>query len=465
MNAGGRLFVIGEEDGGIKNNGDEAIKNNGGIIRIGNPTGNIKNYPTIEADKVAINGNFIFDGGRLIGSNTKPYSGSVTHSRPYCEIVLGKAGEKNDATVRTEKEPPKIVITANPGNDTPTNGNVTLTITVTDNLSGVQKVTVVVDGVQRTLSIDSNGKATVIVTSNQVVIVNAEDRVGNSSSEEYEVKNIDRDAGNVIHSDVENAKPGNVVDFPTIILENILPDAEDIVEIYVSNSPSKPSGTGDWIPYTDNLEVPWVLDTEEGNGEKIVYIWAKDEAGNISTKPYELPIILEAKLIGGMKNKVTLNFIGYDENLMKHTLKDSNITYQAGSNNLGVRTRELKVVDDNYQYKGVRAIKFMTTLKNITGSGKLYMTITQDTLVDKAGNKNVTTTPAIDTGYTVDTNAPTITTSGATVTIQDVEDNIVAVTLNNKLVSRDGTGIGTLKPMDVLKVYDKAGNVSTYKVP
>jgi len=459
----GKLTIIGDEDGKLKNEGESTIINTDGFVRIGDPNGTIKDYPTIEGDTYAITGDFTFDGGTLVGSHEPPYnSHGVTLTRPYSDIETTKNGDVYESRVIIEKVPP--VIQVEQDITTPTNGDVTLTVTVTDNLSGVKEVTYEIDGEEYVLTL-INDVGTIVVSENSTIIIHAEDRAGNTSSLEHQVTNIDKDAENVTNVDVEGMTNGTVTD-TLVILENIkTTDDEDVTHIIFSNTNTAPSADdAGWIPFSTDMKTPWDLDNSDGNGEKTVYAWAKDEAGNISTTPYELKVTLDTRLIGGEQNKIVFYFVGYDKNLSKSksALSNSNMKYQINGTEITAGSSNVNREDNDYLYKGASSIKFSSTLTNVKGDGRLDVSIDASTLYDKAGNTNIAKTPTLETDYYIDTYAPEIEIdTNGNVTVTDRGDNLAAVTVNGVLVSRDGNGISAVNVNDVVKAYDKAGNVAT----
>ena len=456
----GTLNIIGNDGGKIITSNDVGIINSNGSLKIGKELGDISNSPTIEANKYAVQGNFTMVGGTLIGTQDPPIDSRVIAlTRDYTEIVTTRSGNKYISTIQIEKEPPRIYVT--PSTTEVTNEPVLLTIRVTDNFSGVKKATYTMDNTTKELELDRNGIGEITINGNTIVRIYAEDRAGNSNTFDYEVRNIDSHSEDVISVDVENLD-NNTSIYTTIIFRDIhTTDDHYISKILFSNTNSTPTvNSSEWIPFDLNMRVPWALDFSNGNGEKIVYIWVMDTANNISTAPFEKHIILDTKLIGQMQNKLQLEFAGVDKNFLKSTLQDGNITFKVNNNLLTIGGRALQAIDNNFEYEGSKGVKYQSILTNVRGSGRLDMMIDENTLYDKAGNKNISKT--FETNYYIDTNAPNISIdSNGVATVTDTENNLVAITVNGVLVSRDGIGIGVVPVGGTVKAYDRAGNVAT----
>lgn len=457
---GGTIEIIGKSGSTITSGQDTAIINNGGSVTIGSSEGDVSDYPKIEGNKQGVSGNFTINGGTLIGTNNPPYTGTPTIERDYFEIVTKKNGTKYETTIQLEQVPPEITIT--PSTEGPTNEDVILTIKVTDNFSGVKKATYEIDGKVYDLTLNSSGVGTIKVSENGTYTIYAEDNAGNKSSKTYEVKNIDKTADNVTGASVQDATgEENKVKYATIILEKITTDSvlpSEVVEILISNS-STGVGTGTWIPYETDMKAPWVLDTTDGNGEKTIYIWAKDNAGNVSENPFILKVTLDTKLIGGTKNKIDLSFAGIDKNFDRTELQNYQISYKAGNAVVMVTQTELSKVDEKFTYGDKTGEKFSLTTRNISGAGKLYVVVATKTIYDKAGNVN--DVAEIETDYTIDTNAPTITydASAGNVKIVDTEGNLKAITVDGKAITISNNETYSITS-GYIRAYDLAGNVA-----
>ncbi len=455
---GGTLEIIGKSGSTITSGQDTAIINNGGTLTIGNVNEDYSNFPKVEGNKQAVSGNFTINGGTLIGTNNPPYTGNPTVDRDYFEIITSKNGTKYETTIQLEQVPPEITIT--PSTKEPTNGDVILTVEVTDNFSGVKKATYELDGEFYDLTLNASGVGKITVSENGTYTIHAEDNAGNKSSKTYEVSNIDRTPDNITSASVQDAEE-NKVKYATIIIENIKTDSvlpSKVVEILISNSPTGVN-EGTWIPFETDTKAPWVLDTIDGNGEKTIYIWAKDNAGNISENPFVLKVILDTKLIGGNKNKIDLSFAGIDKNFDRSDLRNYQISYKTGDASANATQTELSKVDEKFTYGDKVGEKFSLTTRNIKGAGKLYVVIATKTLYDKAGNVN--DVAEIETDYVIDTNAPTITydASAGNVKIADAEGNLKAITVDGKAITISNNGTYNITS-GYIKAYDLAGNVA-----
>ena len=455
-NAG--ILVINASSGSaIKSTSETSITNNGALI-IGDSSKPIVNAPRIEGNNFAINGKFTFNDGVLAGSNEPPYTGgAVTIERIYYEIVTEARNGMYESRLRGETNPPEITII--PDIIEKTNKNVTLTVIVTDSQSGVKKVTYTVDGKTYNLDINSNGEGYIIATENNKYLITAEDNFGNVATKEYVVSNIDRNAGNVTNVDVD----GDIADNVTVILKNITVDSDDIAEVLFTNSRENITANDEnWMKYSEDMEAPHVLDGSTGNGVKTIYAWAKDEAGNISSKPYVLEVVLKTKLIGGTTNMAKFTIAGYDKNFKNSTLDISNITYTAEGIDIKPTEKEIDKITSGYSNGSLVGDKFNLTIKNAKGIGRIIINIARNTLYDEAGNSNDLT--VLETDIYIDTAAPVITIESGRIKAKDNEGNLLAVTVNGKLVRKSEGDCGLAVKGDIIKAYDKAGNVTRYTV-
>ena len=453
----GRLVISATYGSAIKSSSETAITNNGTLI-IGDSSKQIVDAPRIEGGKYAVSGKFTFNDGVLAGSNEPPYTGgTVTIERVYYEIVTEARNGMYESRLRGETNPPEITII--PDITEKTNKNVTLTVIVIDSQSGVKKVTYTVDGKTYNLDINSNGEGYIVATENNKYLITAEDNFGNVATKEYVVSNIDRDAGNVTNANID----GDVADNVTVILKNITVDKDDISEVLFANANKTVTENDEnWIPYYEDMEALHVLDGSTGNGVKTIYAWAKDEAGNISSKPYVLEITLKTKLIGGTSNMAKFTIAGFDKNYKRSNLGVANMTFMASGVSINPAEKDVEKVISGYANGSLVGDKFNLTIKNAKGVGRISINIAADTLYDKAGNTNDLT--ALDTDIYIDTAAPVITIESGRIVVKDNEGNLIGVTVNCKLVRKSEGDCGLAVKGDVIKAYDKAGNVATYIV-
>ena len=83
-------------------------------------------------------------------------------------------------------------------------------------------------------------------------------------------------------------------------------------------------------------------------------------------------------------------------------------------------------------------------------------------MYDKAGNTN--DLAVLDTDIYIDTAVPVITIESGRIVVKDNEGSLLGVTVNGKLVRKSEGDCGLAVKGDVIKAYDKAGNVATYIV-
>ena len=454
----GRLTIIGTGDSKLDVNADVAVMNNSGALIIGTEEGAISNSPVIEGNKYAIAGNFTMSGGTLIGSNEPPYGGgSVTITRGFADIVVEKVGNVYHARIEVESNPPVIKVIQNI--ETPTNTDVILVVSAKDTQSGVKYVEYTLNGETHRI-LDGDGQVSITVKENGVYEFVAVDNLGNEAELKHTVSNIDREALEIEKVSVTNAVNG-IVTTPVIILGGLDFDDDDANAIFITNNENISPFANDknWIPYYDGFETPWVVDTSDGNGEKNIYVWVKDEANNICEKPYIVTVTLDTNLIGGGSNEVVITIAGVDKNFGKSTLTLGNIEFTTDSGNVTYQNGELRVIDYDYAYQALTGEQYRITLSNVNGGGELHVTLPAGSLEDKAGNTNEEVT--IKTDKVLDTNAPTINIVDGKIEVTDLEDNLIAVVINDKVVTATDGYYGELTEDCEIKAYDKAGNIFT----
>ena len=118
----------------------------------------------------------------------------------------------------------------------------------------------------------------------------------------------------------------------------------------------------------------------------------------------------------------------------------------------GVDTYDLKSTNSaSYNKNTTATITYETNKINWYGFVK-----------DKAGNTN--DLAVLDTDIYIDTAVPVITIESGRIVVKDNEGSLLGVTVNGKLVRKSEGDCGLAVKGDVIKAYDKAGNVATYIV-
>lgn len=222
----------------------------------------------------------------------------------------------------------------------------------------------------------------------------------------------------------------------------------------------------EWIPYTTET----LHELTQGDGEKTVYVWAKDNAGNIAG-PEAPTIILTAKVVGNNEDKVTENGeetitrTGTSVTTVKFKVTDTNF-YSAviESGMIVAFVDNAKCEDAIFENVAGEAITngitYDTLIKNISGDGLLSLGLNGATVKDMAGNILRTTDKPVDTEIRVDNTAPTLRVTDNSIEVEDT--NLVGVTLNGKLITKTNGKVEISVPAgSIVKAIDKAGNTTT----
>ena len=227
-----------------------------------------------------------------------------------------------------------------------------------------------------------------------------------------------------------------------------------------------PEGPNGWVPFVDET----LHELTQGDGEKIVYVWVKDNAGNI-TGPEEIKITLEATTIGNREDKevvngtekktstdtnsTTIKFKVSDLNFYSSTVFENSIV--AFVNNSECTTARFTNIQGQATTNGT---VYEVVIGDVSGNGKLAIGLKNAIVKDKAGNVLATTTTPVTTEITVDNAAPTLTVTSSAITVSDT--NLVGVMLNGKLIrTTNGTTNITVPAGSIVKAIDKAGNTTT----
>ena len=250
-------------------------------------------------------------------------------------------------------------------------------------------------------------------------------------------------------------------------------DATDADWMFVTNDDKSltdvkglPEGPNGWLPFADET----LHELTQGDGDKTVYVWVKDNAGNI-TGPKEVTITLEATIVGNGQDKevingketitstntnsTTIKFKVSDLNFYSSTILEDNVT--AFVNNSECTTAKFTKISGNATTNGTI---YEAVIGNISGDGKLAIGLENAVVKDKAGNVLATTTTPVTTDITVDNTAPTLTVTSSAITVSDT--NLVGVMLNGKLIrTTNGTTNITVPAGAIVKAIDKAGNTTT----
>jgi len=270
------------------------------------------------------------------------------------EIIIAKIQDGNaDNTTLAIAAPLKGTITYNPSNETPTNQDITVTITF-----------------NRPATITNNeGKNTYTFTENGEFTFEFTDEYGFEGTEKAVITNIDK------------INPES-----TEIIKEIV-NKKVIVTIKVSEPILQPDG---WIPAEDKLSITKTYEQDANDTVKLI-----DEAGNETSVSIEVKIDKTApKITGvenGMKYRKSVTPVIEDENLDTVTLTKDEIVvsnYESGTTITEVGLYMLTVTD---KFENTTTVSFEIEITDIITSKDEKITVTEEKLTIK--NINPKTTP------------------------------------------------------------------------
>ena len=368
---------------------------------------------------------YSWDGTNWGTSTTKEITTNGTYTI-YVKNKVGTIVEKSITISNIDKTAPTVNVTSNTTNWT--KGNVTLTVTATDNQSNLSEQPYSWDktnwGTSTTKEVTANGTYTVYV----------KDKVGNIANKSITVSNIDRTA-------------------PTInVTSNTINWTKDNVTLTITATDNEGGSGLDDKPYSWDGTNWGTSTTKEvtANGTYTAYV--KDKAGNVANKSITVNNI--------DKTLPTVNITPSTTNWTK-----DNVTLTISANN----AQGSSGLDDKpYSWDGTNW--GTSTTKEVTANGtyKAYVKNKAGTIVEKS----ITISNIDKTAPTVNvtSNTSNWTKGNVTLTIK-ATDNEGGSGLNDKPYSWDGTNWGTSTTKEVTAngtytayVKDKAGNVANKSI-
>ena len=250
---------------------------------------------------------------------------------------------------------------------------------------------------------------------------------------------------------------------------------EDATYMYISNDSKAPNATDDgWIPFSNET----LHELTQGDGDKTVYVWVKDNAGNMAG-PATPTIELVTKITGN-KEEITI-----DEEAGTTTTENSSDEF-----NIKLRVTDANFYDENLSadklilYVGSKEIttatftqvsktvitngyEYVFTVKGSKENGAVTIGTKNMVIRDKAGNTLTETIPALTTDIVADNTAPTMTvtrTANNDLSITVSDEHLLGVTVDGKVIaSTNGTYTYTGNATKV-EAIDKAGNRTIIKL-
>ena len=368
---------------------------------------------------------YSWDGTNWGTSTTKEITTNGTYTI-YVKNKVGTIVEKSITISNIDKTAPTVNVTSNTTNWT--KGNVTLTVTATDNQSNLSEQPYSWDktnwGTSTTKEVTANGTYTVYV----------KDKVGNIANKSITVSNIDRTA-------------------PTInVTSNTINWTKDNVTLTITATDNEGGSGLDDKPYSWDGTNWGTSTTKEVTANGTFTAYVKDKAGNVANKSITVNNI--------DKTLPTVNITPSTTNWTK-----DNVTLTISANN----AQGSSGLDDKpYSWDGTNW--GTSTTKEVTANGtyKAYVKNKAGTIVEKS----ITISNIDKTAPTVNvtSNTSNWTKGNVTLTIK-ATDNEGGSGLNDKPYSWDGINWGTSTTKEVTAngtytayVKDKAGNVANKSI-
>ncbi len=212
----------------------------------------------------------------------------------------------------------------------------------------------------------------------------------------------------------------------------------DIKEIFITETQGyNPTALDNWSNVRGRVNGKTIFELSQGDEVKTLYIWERDEAGNVSG-PITKNIILNATKIGNINNnKANIFFKVTDEYLHTANItKDDVLFYINGFETSGkLLSLSREEIANGYKFSGV--------MNNITGDGELSFKVSKELIFDKAGNTISNINEIVRTEeITVDNTIPklNISSSEASIHIEVSDEHLKAVMINGAIVAnQDGS--------------------------
>jgi hypothetical protein len=213
-----------------------------------------------------------------------------------------------------------------------------------------------------------------------------------------------------------------------------------------------------------NEKYLWELETRDG--DKTVYVWAKDDVGNYTTTPKTDTILLNAIYISNT-DETTIKFKATDINYHVANIINNDITVKRGGQAVASSLKNLHTA-----VAITKGIQYMLDIGAISGDGQVSIDVLGGKAQDKAGNINNDT--EIQTQIIVDNTAPVIniSNSGNIIFIECTDASEIAGALLNgiyvPLTEDSGKMVGNYTVSGPgtysVKLMDRAGNVATSSI-
>jgi hypothetical protein len=315
-------------------------------------------------------------------------------------------------------------------------------------------VVVTGSGTTRTATVTvGTGDGTLGIVVNSGAIIDAAGNQSDSvTSVKFEVDNTAPNSTVLIDSGAEQTRGVGV----RINVTNV----GDPKWVYISNTSSVNLGEITWLEYKPNYF--WKLQTKDG--QKTVYVWLKDDVGNVTSSPKTDSILLNAIYISST-DETTIKFKTTDSNFHSANIAVGNISIKRGGQLISSAYKNIQSA-----VSITNGIQYMLDIGGITGNGPVSISVVGATAQDKAGN--LSNDNEVATQVIVDNTAPIINITNQ-VTRLDIEctdaSGLVGALLDDSqfitLTEDSGKMIGNINVPGpgtyTIKVMDRAGNVAS----
>ncbi len=225
----------------------------------------------------------------------------------------------------------------------------------------------------------------------------------------------------------------------SVVIEIEIPD-DEITEIYVTEDPDYvPDDDDDWLDVDndDGEDDKTIFETSQGDGEKTLYIWERDKAGNM-VGPIVKTTWLNAIRIGNLNdNKTNLYFKVTDKFLHTSNIRASDIALQVnGFDSTGSVTDLSRVAIQNDPNDGY---KYTAVIEDVTGDGNLTFSLDKYLIYDRAWNHISDENQIVEVkDITVDNTLPIlrVTVNGNEAQVYVEDEHLQALMLNGAIVGR-----------------------------
>ncbi len=268
----------------------------------------------------------------------------------------------------------------------------------------------------------------------------------------------------IVTIDKQPPEAANIVtveEADSVVVDISINDTRNEIEkIFITEDASHTiSDSDEWIDVsgTQGEADKAIFELSQGDEDKTIYVWEKDNAGNI-VGPITKTIKLNATKIGNNNiNKTNMYFKVTDLYLFTSNIGASDVTLHVnGFNTTGGVTRiSREAITDGYKYTAV--------IENVTGNGELGFNVSNRLIYDKAGNHTAESNQEVDTKeITVDNTIPILRTKvlDNKVQIYAEDDHIKAVMLNGAVLGRQNGDYEAYlaEGKNIVKVIDEYGN-------